>query len=190
MPNWCNNHVVLEHDDPLMIARAMNAFTRGELLQEFIPCPAELLDSKSSQYGGPQAAEFDALREANKVKFGFANWYDWRLANWGTKWDVGGNNCTCYDVDNTLHLEFDSAWAPPTSAYPALEELGFRVRAFFFEPGMDFAGLYEEGNEYSMTVEDALNADFGQELDEIFQIRAQQETFDAECEAEQGNQAE
>ena len=29
MPNWCNNNLVLEHDDPAMIKRAYDALERG-----------------------------------------------------------------------------------------------------------------------------------------------------------------
>jgi hypothetical protein len=41
------------------------------------------------------------------------DWYNWRINNWGTKWDV--------DIDNDIKEEnefqcyFDSAWSPPTN---------------------------------------------------------------------------
>ena len=42
MPNWCNNNLTLEHDDPAMIQRAFDALERGEFLQEFCPVPEDL----------------------------------------------------------------------------------------------------------------------------------------------------
>lgn len=42
-----------------------------------------------------------------KEKYGFDNWYDWRVANWGTKWNASDTN---YDGE-TIH--FDTAWSVP-----------------------------------------------------------------------------
>jgi hypothetical protein len=45
MPNWCNNSVTLRHADPTMIARAKDAFVRGEFLNEFVPLPQSLRET-------------------------------------------------------------------------------------------------------------------------------------------------
>ncbi len=37
MPNWCNNYLELEHEDPAMIERAQKAFADAKLLEEFCP---------------------------------------------------------------------------------------------------------------------------------------------------------
>ena len=50
MPNWCNNNLTLTHSDPAMIQRAVTAYQEGKLLQEFIPCPQELLET-TAQFG-------------------------------------------------------------------------------------------------------------------------------------------
>ena len=47
MPNWCNNTMTLEHDDPAMIERARTAFNGEGLLQEFIPVPEDLRNTVS-----------------------------------------------------------------------------------------------------------------------------------------------
>ena len=52
---------------------------------------------------------------------GFDNWYDWRLANWDTKWNA-------YDVDvelegvDRIHVNFLTAWSCPTKIYLKLKE--------------------------------------------------------------------
>ena len=33
MPNWCSNTLVLQHDEPAMIDRAVAAFKEGRLLE-------------------------------------------------------------------------------------------------------------------------------------------------------------
>lgn len=54
--------------------------------------------------------------------------------------------------DNSIVINFDTAWSPPISVYESLENRGFEVYATFYEPGMDFAGFYEEGDERSYTL--------------------------------------
>ena len=118
MPNWVHNAVTISHEDPEMIARAERAFNEGKFLEEFIP-----------NKGDPD------------------DWYNHNIANWGTKWDVGGDDAYCERDGNTLQLGFDSAWSPPTAAYTVLEELGFTVKATYWEPGMAFCGIYEDGDD-------------------------------------------
>jgi len=146
MPNWCSNELTLEHDDPTMIDIAVKGFEDGKLLHTFVPVPEELLDSRTSSYGGENADEKDELRRSMKEKYGYASWYDWCIAHWGTKWDVGGNDGHVERTSkNKAAFSFDSAWSPPTDAYANLEGLGFRVTAYYFEPGMCFAGRWEGG---------------------------------------------
>ena len=40
---------------------------------------------------------------------GYTNWYDWRLENWGTKW----NACECKISPDMNRIEFETAWCPP-----------------------------------------------------------------------------
>jgi len=122
MPNWCNNNIELSHPDKAMVERAAKAFADGTLLNEFIPLPKELEDTTAP------ARESD---EALVAKYGYSDWYSWCVNNWGTKWDI-----------------FDSPWGPPIQAYEKLEALGFEVRAYYYEPGMGFTGMYEGADEY------------------------------------------
>ena len=136
MPNWCNNNIELYHEDKAMIERAKAAFDDGRLLNEFIPLPKELEDTTA-----PARFTNEELQE----KYGASDWYSWCVNNWGTKWDISPYGC---EVDeNNLTGSFDSPWGPPIEAYGKLEELGFEVRAYYYEPGMGFAGLYEGSDE-------------------------------------------
>ena len=67
-------------------------------------------------------------------------WYNWRVANWGTKWD-------CYDLsidqdEQELNLEFNTAWSPPEEICYALKRKfeDADIQWFYDEPGMEFAG--------------------------------------------------
>jgi len=54
---------------------------------------------------------------SNKFKdeFGHDNWYDWQIANWGTKWNAYDQ---FFNGDNMI--EFSTAWSTPYHAITAL----------------------------------------------------------------------
>ena len=64
--------------------------------------------------------------EERKI-YGNNNWYDWSIANWGTKW----NAYSCYlDEENNV-IEFDSAWACPLPVLDKLAELCYEHNVSF-----------------------------------------------------------
>ena len=56
----------------------------------------------------------------NIKKYGHKNWYDWNLANWGTKWDVC--NPPVQTTDNEITLKFETAWSTPEPIFKKLAE--------------------------------------------------------------------
>ena len=147
MPNWCNNTLTLEHENPAMIARAKAAFLNGRLLDEFIPVPADLQIVAGSVGDPVEQAKLVEQTELNRVTHGYGNWYDFCVNEWGTKWDVGGDDGVLNDIDGGIIVSFDSAWAPPCAAYEKLTEMGFKILAMYYEPGMAFAGVWEDGSD-------------------------------------------
>jgi hypothetical protein len=136
MPNWCNNNLVLTHEDPAMIQRAFDALERGEFLNEFIPVPQALRDTVADGSTNEQMVE----------KHGYSSWYDYCVGEWGTKWDVGQQGASDIHPDGKmLHTFFDSAWGPPVNAYEKLVDMGFGVEAMYYEGGMAFAGTWSDG---------------------------------------------
>ena len=174
MPNWCNNSVEIYHDDPKMIERVRTAFNGEGLLGEFIPVPKELTDTVSGSMGEDKREAHEAQQAANVEKYGYANWYDFCVNEWGTKWEIGADGNPAQDIPGGLMLGFDSAWSPPIAAYEKLMAMGFRITAMYYEPGMAFAGVWDNGDddyyEYggmdSKEIADTLPA----ELDEAFGI--------------------
>lgn len=184
MPNWCNNNLTLEHDDPQMIQRAYDALERGEFLNEFIPVPADLQIVAGRMGDGDEQRELERKTAENVAKYGYGNWYDYCVGEWGTKWDVGGQGQSdIHPEGRMLHTYFDSAWSPPVQAYTKLEQLGFRVNAMFYESGMAFAGSYEDGNCDDFSLEDMSADDIERdypELDEAFSISESIREYEAE----------
>ena len=118
MPNWCYNSVTLSHGDK----------TKIDALE------AEL------QKENPEPFNHLCPRPAEEEE----NWYGWNVNNWGTKWDVTPHDWEQED-DNTIYINFDSAWSPPISLYEFLESEGWSVSAKYHEPGMGFIGAYQDG---------------------------------------------
>ena len=191
MPNWCNNSVEIYHADPAMIERVRKGFNDGGLFSELIPCPKELTDTVSGSMGEDKRAEHEAQQAANVEKYGYPNWYDFCVNEWGTKWDVGADGNPAQDIPGGLMLGFDSAWSPPIGAYEKLTEQGFRIRAMYYEPGMAFAGVWEEGHDdyydYGGLDSAGISEALPVELDEAFGISESAAEWEAEN-AEEENQ--
>jgi hypothetical protein len=186
MPNWCNNSVEIYHEDPAMLERVRKGFNGQGLFGEMLPCPKELTDTVSGFMGEDQRAEHEAQQAANLEKFGYTDWYSFCVNEWGTKWDVGADGNPAQDIPGGLMLGFDSAWSPPIAAYEKLMEMGFRIRAMYYEGGMAFAGIWEDGNddyyEYGGMTADEIASELPPELDEAFGISEQVAEWEAENE--------
>jgi len=148
MPNWCNNYLELTHDDPEMIVRAKKAYCDGRLLDEFCPVPKSLHIVAGSVGDPDEQKKLEEDTARNLEVHGYANWYDYCVNEWGTKWDVGGGDgMITEDGPNALRMSFDSAWAPPCAAMEKFMDLGFRVKLIYWESGMCFAGLFDENGD-------------------------------------------
>lgn len=120
MPNWCMNELTVfgNKDDVETLINNMKYFDTEFSLEKIAPEPDVVED-----------------------------WHQWRLENWGTKWDVEAQITESGFIVGTTSkyakFVFDSAWNPPTAA---IEELARKFPALSFhlaydEPGMDFSGV-------------------------------------------------
>ena len=191
MPNWCNNTLELLHEDPAMLERARTAFKEGRLCNEFVPVP-ESLQIVSGRVGSDEDDEQKKLEEqqqANLTAHGYRDWYNFCINEWGTKWDVGGDDLgPAQDIPGGLIMAFDSAWAPPIQFYEKLLDLGFSVRASYYEPGMAFAGIWEDGSDDYYDLGDMnseqVREQLPEHLDEAYGISECMAEYEAEDEDE------
>jgi len=186
MPNWCNNVLELAHKASAMIERARVAFDDGKLCNEFVPVPEPLHIVAGRVSDEAEQAKLEAAEASNKEAYGYDNWYDYCVNEWGTKWDVGGDGMTA-DVspDGRLTMSFDSAWSPPIAFYEKMLDLGFEVRAYYYESGMCYAGIWEDGIDDYYDLSDCSNADEAEAtlptvLDEMFCITESMRDYEAE----------
>lgn len=194
MPNWCNNTVEINHKDPAKMYALVEAINKGEFCKFVIPVPEELniVAGSVGDTNDPKQIQLMEQTEANLKKYGYGNWYDFCVNEWGTKWDVNAYDKVEYDDQHDkrgITFGFDSAWSPPTGVYEALVEQGFEVRAYYYEPGMAYAGIWEDmGDDYyefgGMT-SDQVREDLPSALDEMFAISESMAEYEAENEEEE-----
>jgi len=177
MPNWCNNTLVIKHQDPAMITRAMKAFVEGKFLNEFVPIPESLhiVSGRCGADDNPEQIALEAAQKSNIEQYGYKDWYDFSVNEWGTKWDVGDSDGINEVTENSLTVYFDSAWAPPLAAYDKMTALGFEIEAMYDESGMGFCGRWtNEGGddyyEYSGLSSETIEQELPKELNETFGI--------------------
>jgi hypothetical protein len=199
MPNYCNN--VVEIQGPQHILKTLVDHKLD--FQKIHPYPPEL-DITAGREGADDSPEQRALvaaEESNLEKHGYKNWYDWCVANWGTKWNAGGDNDAMqvdYDEDvgnqGIALFQFDTAWAPPLGVLEKLMETHpeLSIECRYHEPGVGFFGVWTDGSDRCYETEqfpkstDAFwtqHAD-GRLLDETFGMVESMQEYEANQETE------
>ena len=129
-----------------------------------------------------------------------SNWYDWRVDNWSTKWDVcefHGVERRNYDVPtiSVISFGFDSAWAPPIGAYQKFldENPNVNIRTTYYEGGCDFMGIWDNGDDicYEVStiapkgsIDKFWKTSEGKELDDLYGITESMAEYEAQQEEE------
>lgn len=104
--------------------------TPSDIMHEYSPLPKK---------DGETDIQYNDRMSMYKKMYGADNWYDWRLRNWGTKWDIYDFNLDT-NTETELMCIFNSAWSPP---------LGWFEKAVERYPSLVFYLDYiEEGNSF------------------------------------------
>ena len=186
MPNWTTNIITNKHEDKSLID-AIEATKNSEVgvLQTIIPCPAELCDEDLTTWShGPEQVARDKKKKAMQDKYGYESWYEWNIAHWGTKWDLCDVGINRID-DNTIEVNCQTAWSPPTHAFETMIDRGYEVRALYVGEGCEYAGIWDNGqDDYYNTTDGSKDAarKLPKELDETFNIVEQLEEWERENE--------
>lgn len=158
MPNWVKNRVYF--DDELVLKDMLVETEDGSMTFDFnkvLPMPKELEDrDKVYPINDKEEKKDKELID----KYGADNWYDWRVKNWGTKWNASGT----FVIDKNT-VEFDTAWCSPepliamiTHCYDceahvkyADEDLGNNCGEYIYKDGelLDEGDWFGEGDKES-----------------------------------------
>jgi len=119
------NNLTISHDDPAKLQEFADAYNSGQTCEHYLPVPKEYYEDNGA----------------------FPKWYDYCVNTWGTKWDIGKEEYEDPAIveDDEVGVSFNSAWSPPIQFYEKLVELGYDVRASYWEPGMAFCGIWDNG---------------------------------------------
>ena len=180
MPNWCNNGITI--DGPYetlvkfkeVIEQSDEANNEADaFLQTMVPMPAVLVETIKGTGDEKQTTFVD----------GCNNWWDWRIKNWGCKWDVSTEGLEFIDnKDGTATIEgyFESPWGPPIDAINTFVEANHdcTLELYYNETGMCFVGkvVGAEGDasdtyyEYGDLDSNEVRETIGAELDDYFII--------------------
>jgi Ferredoxin-like domain in Api92-like protein len=134
MPNWCENTLRIVPVTDAARALLPQIAERFTLENESALSAFQLIH--------PMPVELEGTVSPGDSP----NWYDWRVANWGTKWQES-EPYVVRSLAGELLVSFQTAWSPPIGIYRRLCELGFAVFATYAEGGMGFAGYWENGND-------------------------------------------
>ena len=124
MPNWCQNIIRISGSSENMNRLQAEGLVDGKLsLEKILPTPPELLENDG--------------------------WYNWRLDNWGTRWDLSEDQRIESPNLNELVFYCDSAWGPPDKALSELAvKFNVKVNIVYCELGMLIAGqIFFDGDE-------------------------------------------
>ena len=172
MPNWCSNYATFRHKDPDQVQKLVSAIDDDCLFNTFVPLPDELKETDGLKGDDPELIK----------KYGAADWYNWNVNNWGTKWDASDamiNNKTADQVS----VSFETAWSPPTSFYEHMLDQGWEVMAYYYEPGMNYCGSWDNGHndDYEIPATSTETREqIPEEIDDMFAISESQEAYEEE----------
>ncbi len=156
MPNHCYNRVSVYSDNEQDIQTLFDIFENGtnpkndltvfgQIIPEpnwkEIPVGGKLPVMDKREFG--MGLSFESTDEEGRPQMTQdARWYDWRIQNWGTKWDCYDLTIDESELPNGFEASFNTAWSPPEDIYNALKEKfeGMSISWFYDEPGMEIAG--------------------------------------------------
>tara|TARA_R100000008_G_scaffold86711_1_gene81051 strand:+ start:2476 stop:2955 length:480 start_codon:yes stop_codon:yes gene_type:complete len=145
MPNWCYNELEVSGNND-SLEKLQRFFENGFSLEKISPTPQELvIQMYDDVVTGVQAT----------TKSGFPLWFEWRLKNWGTKWDIrheSFNDCEKTEFTPTekdsVQVKFHTAWQPPMLALKTLSEKfkDLKFKLYYIDEMFNFQGDAEIEN--------------------------------------------
>lgn len=157
MPNWCENQIILETDNRELYDKIKGHLEYLEENQE----EEQRLGLFGLLYPEPDYNKVDVKKYGDPnevVKDKSQAWWDWRVVNWGTKWDIYHTGHTVtetefneYEDDDgnkqyQIFIWADTAWSPPISWAREVEQRhNLDITVKYYEGGVGFCGIYETG---------------------------------------------
>lgn len=144
-----DNIVQIWHNTPTGKARGLYDFQIQSIEQKvknWFPTHTKLSAvlaelANHEEYQAEKAKDENRLNFECLKEFGFADWYEWSVAHWGTKWNCRDvfADVTSHDNNDNLTLVFDTAWDLPK---PILEHICENYNVEIFGASIDECGNF------------------------------------------------
>jgi len=158
MPNHCYQGVYI-HGPTHLVSMLYEGLTQNGYNPHNGGCA---LNPQFCQLVCPMPFEVWANEERRSDQL-MPDWYEWRVENWGTKWDVCeveiDEDCLEYSDDKKVawfSFRCWTAWGPPVPVWDRLHAMGIEVQAEYQDEGGMFEGEYHHGEDRSWDPEDVL----------------------------------
>lgn len=170
------NNILRRSDDEDLVPLLTNYIgDDGDLdFNKIVPMPEDLRKTKSparivtqEEYDkaaseaepGAQLPITQEMYDEYMQKYGYADWYTWAIANWGTKWNAGNS---AIDEDTPDVISFDTADHPPQPVIQKLSDLlDVSLTLYYISEGHDYVGCtyfnpgYEFWDDEEFTLDEA-----------------------------------
>lgn len=160
MPNYCHNTLIFNSDKDTILQLKSDIINNDNMLsfEKLLPTPVELITKNIKSND-----ELLILQQ----KYGYDNWYNWRIANWGTKWDAI-DSVINFEDQNNINISFETAWCPPMNwLFYTIEKYNkLNVTIKFIDEMGGLIGLYKIEN--GETVIEGYFNDYDYEIDGDF----------------------
>lgn len=194
MPNWNENAITIT--GPIAMVRTLHeGAVAGNFCNTVYPVPQMLVDTVSGSVGKAGSQEqlaHEEQEQRNIELFGYKNWYDFCVAEWGTKWDFGSDETASFsdngDGTATLTMNDETAWSPPIAIFEKMHDQGLDVLAYYYESGMQFCGKWHNGSDECYQIQGNsvwVEENIPDEIDETFAISESMAIWEDEAAAEQ-----
>jgi hypothetical protein len=157
MPNDCNNSFTITDittdvwQEIATTFQVRNPDHQQDFLSTFYPEPDYSVTPVAKTYPETSArhAKTDEERQIilkNEPTIREDSWWDWRIQNWGTKWDVYSccNSWENEEPSDEFSANFCTAWSPLSEQCMAVLSKKFPgslLTNYYQEEGMDFFGV-------------------------------------------------
>jgi len=174
MPNWCENSIKIHATTPNELVKFVRKYflkrggNNGSLELDFnrIIHEPRSINECPSQYINNGNNHIQILKGKD-----WFNWYDWRCAYWGTKWNADSDG-VYFSIDSIdeilthnisdLYISCSTAWSPCVPIVLELQKYNpnIKVESSYYEPGMCFSGeIHSDGSDIDIPF-DSMDDDF------------------------------
>ena len=151
MPNWCSNSLSIKGNKSQLksFLKKSEKIVDGEKVYftfsgtypepDYETTPVkQTYPEISAKYAKTEKQKEEILKNEPTIRED--SWWDWRVQNWGTKWEPSYSDV--HTIKDGVEILFDTAWAPPSGwlqkVHKDYPDLKFKLE--FTEPGMCFEG--------------------------------------------------